>query len=105
MFIVLNAIHGDGIELSSAGLFLLRIILNLDFIGEFLYHGAIDVEDLVAGSIQVHDDSAYDFNEDEVEGVLLLWNIIIIIITLLLIVFCISIPLLIVWGALPCGGY
>ena len=57
------------------------------FIGEFLYHGAIDVEDLVAGSIQAHDDSAYDFNEDEVEGVLLLWDIIIIIITLLLIVF------------------
>ena len=66
--------------------------MNLDFIGEFLYHGAIDVEDLVAGSIQAHDDSAYDFNKDEVEGVLLLWNIIIIIITLLLIVFCISIP-------------
>ena len=61
--------------------------MNLDFIGEFLYHGAIDVEDLVAGSIQAHDDSAYDFNEDEVEGVLLLWNIIIIIVTLLLIVF------------------
>ena len=32
-----------------------------------IYHGAIDVEDLVAGSIQAHDDSAYDFNEDEVE--------------------------------------
>ena len=79
--------------------------MNLDFIGEFLYHGAIDLEDLVADSIQAHDDSAYDFNEDEVEGVLLLWNIIIIIVTLLLIVFCISIPFLIVWGALPCGGY
>ena len=50
-------------------------------------HGAIDVEDLVAGSIQAHDGSAYDFNGDEMEGVLLLWNIIIIIITLLLIVF------------------
>ena len=61
--------------------------MNLDFIGEFLYHAAFDLEDLVAGSIQVHDDSAYDFNENEVEGVLLLWNIIIIIITLLLIVF------------------
>ena len=47
----------------------------------------IDVEDLVAGSIQAHDDSAYDFNEDEVEGVLLLWNIIIIIVTLLLFFF------------------
>ena len=67
--------------------------MNLDFIGEFLYHGAIDVEDLIAGSVQAHDDSAYDFNEDEVEGVLLLWNIIIIIVTLLLIVFCISIPI------------
>ena len=32
--------------------------MNLDFIGEFLYHGAFDLEDLVAGSIQVHDDSA-----------------------------------------------
>ena len=61
--------------------------MNLDFIGEFLYHGAIDVEDLVAGSIQAHDDSAYDFNEDEVEGVLLLWNTIISIVTLLLIDF------------------
>ena len=61
--------------------------MNLDFIGEFLYHGAIDLEDLVAGSIQAHVDSAYDFNEDEVEGVSLLWSIIIIIITLLLIVF------------------
>ena len=61
--------------------------MTLNFIGEFLYHGAIDVEDLVAGSIQAHDDSAYDFNEDELEGVLLLWNIIIIIVTLLLIAF------------------
>ena len=34
--------------------------MNLDFIGEFLYHGAFDLEDLVAGSFQVHDDSAYD---------------------------------------------
>ena len=76
--------------------FYYTFIMTLDFIGEFLYHGAIDVEDLVAGSIQAHDDSAYDFNEDEVEGVLLLWNIIIIIVTLLLIVFCISIPFLIV---------
>ena len=42
-------------------------MILLDFIGEFLYYGAIDVEDLVAGSIQAHDDSAYDFNEDEVE--------------------------------------
>ena len=47
----------------------ITFIMNLDFIGEFLYHGAIDVEDLVASSIQAHDDSAYDFNEDEVEGV------------------------------------
>ena len=61
--------------------------MTLNFIGEFLYHGAIDVEGLVAGSIQAHDDSAYDFNEDELEGVLLLWNIIIIIVTLLLIAF------------------
>ena len=39
----------------------------MDFIGEFLYYGAIDVEDLVVGSIQALDDSVYDFNEDEVE--------------------------------------
>ena len=42
-------------------------VMNLDLIGEFLYHGAIDVKDLVAGSSQAHDDSAYDFNEDEME--------------------------------------
>ena len=80
--------------------------MTLNFIGEFLYHGAIDVEDLVAGSIQAHDNSAYDFNEDELEGVLLFWNIIIIIVTLLLIAFLYTViyPLLIVWGALPCGG-
>ena len=76
--------------------------MNLDFIGEFLYHGAIDVEDLVAGSIQVHD-SAYDFTEDEVEGVLLLWNIIIIIITLLLIVFFVY-PLFGCLGSSPLWG-
>ena len=75
--------------------------MNLDFIGEFLYHGAIDVEDLVAGSIQAHDDSAYDFNKDEVEGVLLLWNIIIIIITLLLIVFLYIYPLFDCLGSSP----
>ena len=42
-------------------------MILLDFIGEFLYYGAIDVEDLVAGSIQAYDDSVYDYNEDEVE--------------------------------------
>ena len=35
------------------------VMILFDFIGEFLYHGAIDVEDLVAGSIHAHDDSAY----------------------------------------------
>ena len=75
--------------------------MNLDFIGEFLYHGAIDVEDLIAGSIQAHDDSAYDFNEDELEGVLLLWNIIIIIVTLLLIVFLYIYPLFDCLGSSP----
>ena len=77
------------------------IIMNLDFIGEFLYHGAIDVEDLVAGSIQAHDDFAYDINKDEVEGVLLLWNIIIIIITLLFIVFLYIYPLFDCLGSSP----
>ena len=42
-------------------------MILLDFIGEFLYYGAIDVEDLVAGSIQARYDSVYDFIEDEVE--------------------------------------
>ena len=75
--------------------------MTLDFIGEFLYHGAIDVEDLVAGSIQAYDDSAYDFNKDEVEGVLLLWNIIIIIVTLLLLVFLYIYPLFDCLGSSP----
>ena len=75
--------------------------MTLDFIGEFLYHGAIDVEDLVAGSIQAHDDSAYDFNKDEMEGVLPLWNIIIIIVTLLLLVFLYIYPLFDCLGSSP----
>ena len=51
--------------------------MNLDFIGEFSRHSlefvyvTIDVEDLVADSIQAHDDVARNFNKDEVEGVLL----------------------------------
>ena len=72
--------------------------MNLDyFIGEFLYHVVIDVEDLVAGSIQAHD-SAYDFDEDVAEGVLLLWNIIV---TLLLIVFLYIYPVFDCLGSSP----
>ena len=72
----------------------------------YTMHGVFDLEDLVAGSIQVHDDSAYDFNEDEVEEVLLPWNFIIIIITLLLIVFLYIYPLFDCLGSSPrCGGY
>ena len=78
--------------------------MNLDLIGEFLISYTmvpLIVEDLIAGSIQAHDDSAYDFNEDEVEGVLLLWNIIIIFVTLLLIVFLYIYPLFDCLGSSP----
>ena len=34
-------------------------VIVMILFGEFLYHGAIDVEDLVTGSIHAYDDSAY----------------------------------------------
>ena len=42
-----------------------RVATVLLFLFNFLWNH--HVEDLVAGSIQAHDDSVYDFNEDEVE--------------------------------------